>query len=124
MQFSVGKPNSQGYGMTMYQVSREGNQISIQPPDTGRRTFRDGFSMSVESDQIQLVTPERQFRIKMNSEGVTVDNPRMDGMRSHGPDMILQTPLKPEQYEGTGLSVAFSLIGLPVPPHFLQSAGQ
>lgn len=120
MQFTVGKPNPHGYGLTMYQVSREGNQISIMPPDTGRRTFRDGFSMSVESDQIQLVTPERQFRIKMDSEGVVVDNPRRDGMRSGGVDMLLQTPLKPEQYESTGLSVAFSLIGLSVPPHLLQ----
>lgn len=106
--------------MTMYQVSREGNRISVMPPDTGRRTYREGFSMSVESDQIQLITPERQFRIKMNSEGVTVDNPRMDGMRGGGMDMVVSTPLKPEQYEGTGLSVAFSLIGLPVPPHLLQ----
>jgi hypothetical protein len=120
MQFSVGKPNPHGYGLTMYQVSRQGNQISVMPPDTGRRSFRDGFSMSVEPDQIQLVTPERQFRIKMNSEGVTVDNPRMDGLRGGGLDMLLQTPLKPEQYESTGLSVAFSLIGLPVPPHLLQ----
>ena len=45
---------------------------------------------------------------------------RSAGMRSGGPDMLLQTPLKPEQYESTGLSVAFSLIGLSVPPHLLQ----
>lgn len=77
--------------------------------------------MSLESDQIHLITPERQFRIKMNEEGVIVDNPKMDGMRGGGCDMVLSSPLKPEQYEGTGLSVAFSLIGMPMPPHLLQA---
>ncbi len=121
MNFSVGRPNKNGHGFTNYQVAREGSLISIKPPDTGCRSYGDGYTMSVAEDQIDLITPDRQFRIKMSAEGVAVDDPRMDGMRGGGYDLVVLTPLKPEQYEGTGLSVAFGLIGFPLPPHLLTN---
>lgn len=120
MNFSITRPDPNGFGSTQFLVRREGNRIDVAPPPCGVRMIQDSYTMHIGEDRVDLCTPDREFRILMNSQGVTVDNPRMDGMRSFGYDLELQTPLKPEQYEGTGLSVAFSLIGLPVPPHFLQ----
>ena len=120
MVFSVSKPNPNGFGLTSYTVAREGDMVRITPPDTGSRSPGDRFVMQLKDDQIDMYAAQRQFRIKMSAEGVVVDNPKNDGMRSAGYDMVLQTPLKPEQYQSTGLSVAFGLVGFPLPPHLID----
>ena len=77
--------------------------------------------MTISSDQIDLAAAGRRYQIKIGAEGVTVENPATAGTRG-AYDMVVTTPLKPEQYESTGLSVAFALLGLPVPPQLLSSA--
>lgn len=120
MAFSVSKPNPNGPGLTSYTVAREGEYIRILPPENDFRSPGDRYTMEVKDDQIDLYAAKRQFRIQMSSEGVVVENPKNDGMRSGGYDMIVRTPLKPEQYQATGLSVAFGLVGFPLPPHLVD----
>ena len=120
MAFSVSKPNQNGFGLTSYTVAREGDLVQILPPDTGCRSPGDRYVMQVKDDQIDMYALKRQFRIKMSAEGVVVEDPKSDGMRSAGYDMVLKTPLKPEQYQATGLSVAFGIIGFPLPPHLVD----
>lgn len=116
--FSVGVRQDRGF--VNYSVRREGNSVTISPPDTGRRNGWHGYNLELNGDRVELRTPERQYSIMMNAEGVTVEDPRSRGMRA-GYDLVISTPLKPEQYEAMGLSVASSLIGIPLPAEFLKA---
>lgn len=112
---SVANPNSPG--LANFQVRQQGDELTVGDPRD--RMFRAGMDLS-KPDQIMLFADQRQYRIQMGPEGVQVDNPKNDGMRSGMYDLVLTTPLRPEEYRRTGLSVAFSLLGLPLPPHLLS----
>ena len=101
---SVANPNSPG--LANFQVRQQGDELTVGDPRD--RMFRAGMDLS------------KPDRIQMGPEGVQVDNPKNDGMRSGMYDLVLTTPLRPEEYRRTGLSVAFSLLGLPLPPHLLS----
>lgn len=115
LHFEVSVKNSKGPGLARYEVRQQGNQITVGDP---RERMQRGAMELSQPDQINLYANQRQYRIQMNPEGVRVDNPKSDGMRGGMADLILSTPLRPEDYQRTGLSVAFSLLGLPLPPHF------
>ena len=120
--FTVGvRDPESNFSLKRYEIKREGNQISINEPDDGTRRWKDGFTLSLGADQIDLKGAEREWRIKMAATGVTVDNPRDDGMRFGGCDLELTIPLRPEQYQSTGLAVASTLIGIPLPLQLLES---
>ncbi|MEW6277797.1 MAG: hypothetical protein AB1758_04165 [Candidatus Eremiobacterota bacterium] len=117
MSFSVGVPAKDGYGLTTYTVSREGNRIDVTPPDDGTRGGW-GYSIELQADQVNISGPE-QYRLEFSPEGVWVSDPRQDGMRG-GASMTLETPLTPDQYHSVGLAVASSLIGVPLPESLLK----
>lgn len=118
MDISIGKKNIGTQRFTQYKVERSENHISVSDP---MDKIRLAGHMTISPDQIDLAAAGRRYQIKMGPEGVTVENPATAGTRG-AYDMVVATPLKPEQYESTGLSVAFALLGLPVPPQLLSSA--
>lgn len=107
-------------GWTQYQVQRDGNHISLTPPDNGMRGWQAGYELELQPDRIDLSTPERQYRIQMSASGVVVDDPSSDGMRGSGYDLVLESPLKAEQFSAAGLAVASSLMGIPLPIPLLE----
>lgn len=118
LNFQVSVAGSQA-SLSNYQVRQEADQIIVSDPR--ERMYRGSMDVS-QPDQVLLFADHRQYRIQMSPEGVVVDNPKSDGMRGGMRDLVLTTPLRPEEYRRTGLSVAFSLLGLPLPPHLVGQA--
>lgn len=116
LQFDVSVKDPEKGGMARYEVREQGTQVTVSDPR--ERMYRGSLDLS-QPDQITLFADRREYRIQMSPEGVVVDNPKNDGLRSGMMDLVLQTPLRPEDYKRMGMSVAFSLMKLPLPPHLL-----
>ena len=108
------------HGFNEFKVAREGSKITAYPENA--RGYRPGYELDMSSpDKFMLAAPDREYRIEMTPTGVRVDDPRNDGMRGGPADLYIQTPLKPEQYQTFGLSIASSLMGIPLPPQLLEA---
>lgn len=118
--FNVSVPNRDGSrGLKNYSVSRNGDSISVT--GEGRQSFRDSFTLSFAGDQMTINGPDQNLKVQFSPEGATVKDPRFEGRRNgSGLQMELKVPLRPEQYRSTGLSLASSLIGIPLPADLLQ----
>lgn len=114
------KKDPRGYRPVKYDVSREGNQITLK--DTSAEGFRhmgDNYQITLQDDSVQIRSMDKNYDINMGPEGVTVSDPRKAGRRGGMGDLPItglfsDTPIQPEQYEQVGLSVASSLIGIPL----------
>lgn len=118
---NVNKDNAGRYGgFTRYNVSREGGNINVQDTSAeGRRHLGDDYSLTVAADTITIRSQEKNYDIQMSPDGVTVSDPGAAGFRGGMGDVPItgfttEMPLKPEQYEQVGLSIASSLIGIPL----------
>lgn len=107
-------------GGTRYNISREGGNITISDTSAiGSRHLGDDYSVTVTADTVSIRSQEKNFDIQMSPQGVTVSDPRAAGFRGGVGDVPItdfttEMPLKPDQYEQVGLSIASSLIGIPL----------
>lgn len=113
------KRDPRSYQAVRYDVSREGNNIKCT--DTSANGFRhmgDNFNITMQADSVQIRSREKNFDIQMSPDGVSVSTPQEPGLRRSGIGDVPVTgfigSLQPEQYEQVGLSVASSLIGIPL----------
>lgn len=118
--FTVGIPDrSSSFGTKNYNVSREGDRISVSGEGRGPR--RESYELTFGTDQLDIRGPEQDFRVSFSPDGAVVKDPRFEGRRNgSGIQLSLTTPLRPEQYRATGLSIASSLIGIPLPADLLN----
>lgn len=110
------EPNGRfGGGGKMYNISREGNTISVEDQSAvGRRHRGDDYSVTLTTDTVSIRSGEKNFDIQMSPEGVTVSDISSRNGLGNSPISGFSMALRPEQYESTGLSVASSLIGIPL----------
>jgi len=118
--FNVSIPNRDGSrGLQSYNVSREGDKISVT--GEGRQAWRDSYELTFGADQLDIRGPEQNLQISFSPDGAVVKDPRFEGRRNgSGIQMELNVALRPEQYRSTGLSLASSLIGIPLPADLLS----
>jgi hypothetical protein len=118
MNYSIGVPQKSGYGLQTYDISREGNSISIMPPDDGRRGGQ-GYALQLSQDKVEI-RGASTYDVEMTPEGVVVSDPKARGMRG-GAIMTMQAALDPKQYQAAGLAVASSLLGIPISLEMLNA---
>lgn len=118
--YNVSIPNRDGSrGLQHYSVSREGNSISVNGEGRGPR--QESFELTFGTDQLDIRGPQQDYRVEFSVDGAIVKDPRFEGRRNgSGIQMELNIPLRPEQYRTTGLSIASSLIGIPLPADLLN----
>ncbi len=110
------------FGSKNYQVSREGNHISVDEPDNGRRCPTNVFSIEVAQDKIEIrpgpqAGPDaHDWDIQLNGKQIDVTDPSSRGMRCGGEGFSIELPgaMAYRDFEKFGLTVASSLTGVPL----------
>lgn len=104
-----------GYSSPTYNVTREGNQITIQEPPNGCRGGRgEYYNIDLGADVVTLRSYEKNYDITMHApDEMWVQTPD-NGMRCGGEGFSIKFDQPVADFHRTALTVASSLCGVPI----------
>lgn len=103
-----------GYQSPTYNVTREGDKITIQEPNDGRRCMGEYYSIDLGADVVTLRSSEKNYDITMHGpDEMWVQTPA-NGMRCGGEGYSIKFDQPVADFHRTALTVASSLCGVPI----------